>query len=126
MIGTGSLVDPTLGLVLALGQVPADIPEGFATIATFRAQDVTRQLRLIISASFAIPIFLGVTLGFWAVRGQPPIVQLGLLAFTAGILLTVVVEEIVPEAHEADEGRFAALAFVGGFALFGFIAVYLG
>lgn len=34
MIGTGTVVNPALGLLLALGQVPADVPEGFAAIAT--------------------------------------------------------------------------------------------
>ncbi len=63
MIGTGSLIDPTLGLLLALGQVPADIPEGFATIATFKAQGVSRPKRLLLSASFALPILLGTTIG---------------------------------------------------------------
>jgi ZIP family zinc transporter len=36
MIGSGSTVAATLGLLLALGQVPADLPEGFATLATFK------------------------------------------------------------------------------------------
>ncbi len=125
MIGTGSTIALSLALLLALGQVPADIPEGFATIATFKKQNVPRRSRLLLAASFALPIFLGTTIGYWAVRGQPAIVKLSLLAFTAGILLTVVVEEIVPEAHEDDEARFAALMLVGGFALFALIATYL-
>lgn len=36
MVGTGSTVAVGLGLLLALGQVPSDVPEGFATIANFR------------------------------------------------------------------------------------------
>lgn len=36
IIGTGTIVYPVLGLLLAIGQVPADIPEGFAAIATMR------------------------------------------------------------------------------------------
>lgn len=126
LIGTGSTVNPTLGLLLALGQIPADIPEGFATIATFRKQEVPRRLRLLLSASFVIPIFLGATIGYWAVRGGAAIYKFGLLAFTVGILLTVVIEEIVPEAHENGEARLAAVALVGGFALFALITVYIG
>ena len=34
MIGTATVLNPSLGLLLALGQVPADVPEGFAAIAT--------------------------------------------------------------------------------------------
>lgn len=126
MIGAGSTVDISLGLLLALGQVPADIPEGFATIATFKSQGMERRTRSFLSLSFAIPIFLGATVGYWLVRGQPAIYKLGLLAFTAGILLTVSIEEIVPEAHRDGEAQLAAVALVGGFALFTLISVYLG
>ncbi len=127
IIGTGSTIAFGLGLLLAIGQVPADIPEGFATIATFRRQGVTRRIRLLLAASFALPILLGVTVGYWGVRGQPDLVKLGLLAFTAGVLLTVAVEEMVTEAHEAqdEDPRAASLFLVGGFALFALLTVYL-
>ena len=118
MIGAGSTISPSLGLLLALGQVPADIPEGFATIATFKAQGMPRGRRLLLAASFAIPIFLGATISYFGLRGQPQMYKLGLLAFTAGILLTVAVEEIVVEAHKEYDSRLASFFLVGGFALF--------
>ncbi len=63
-------------------------------------------------------------------RGQPELYKLMLLTFTAGVLTTLVVEELVPEAHEDAGGaeaepRLAALVFVGGFALFALISAYL-
>ena len=126
MIGTGSTIAVSLGLLLALGQVPADIPEGFATIANFRRAGVERRKRLLLAAAFAIPIFLGATLGYWGVRGQPEIVKYLLLTFTAGVLTTLVIEEMVPEAHEeAVDSHLAPLAFAGGFALFALISAYL-
>ena len=126
MIGTGSSLSLGLGLLLALGQVPADVPEGFATIATFKNRDFKRKARLLLSASFAIPIFLGTAIGYFAVRGQPEIVKYSLLAFTAGILVTVAVEEMIVEAHKEKDEPFSALLLVGGFALFGLISAYLG
>jgi zinc transporter, ZIP family len=126
MIGAGSTITFALGLLLALGQAPADVPEGFATIAAFKRQGVARRTRLLLAASFFGAIFLGATVGFWAVRGQSAVVKLALLAFTAGILTTVVVEEIVPEAHRGEEARSATVAFVGGFALFALLSAYLG
>jgi zinc transporter, ZIP family len=44
------------------------------------------------------------------------------------VLTTLVVEELVPEAHQAlekGEGRLAPIFFVGGFALFALISAYL-
>ena len=126
VIGAGTTISAGLGLLLAVAQVPADVPEGFATIANFRAKGMRRRRRIALSLAFAVPILLGAAVGYFGVRDAPEIVKLSLLAFTAGILLTVVVEEIVPEAHEDGEARFAALAFIGGFALFAMISAYGG
>jgi ZIP family zinc transporter len=126
IIGTSSTISIGLALLLALGQVSADIPEGFATMASFKSQGFPRSRRLLIGASFMLPVLLGATIGYWIVRGQPEIYKLSLLAFAAGVLVTGVVEEIVPEAHQEGEARVAALALVGGFALFTLLSVYFG
>jgi ZIP family zinc transporter len=127
MIGAGSTITFNLAFLLALGQVTADIPEGFATIAMFKRQRVPRRIRQWLSAAFFIPIFLGATIGYWAVRGQSELLKLGLLAFTAGILTTVAVEEMLPEAHEnIEDTSWETLVFVSGFALFALLSVYLG
>jgi len=39
--------------------------------------------------------------------------------------LTVTVEEIIPESHRDVEARLAALAFIGGFALFALLSSYV-
>lgn len=126
LIGTGSTIDPRLGLILALGQVVADVPEGFATIATFKSKGIARRKRLLLAASFVIPIVLGATLGYWAVRDYSEAIKFALLSFTAGILLTIAVEEMVSEAHKVPDVRVAPLFLVGGFALFGLLTAYLG
>ena len=125
LIGTGSTISLGLAFLLALGQVTADIPEGFATMANFKRRDFPRGKRLLIAVSFAIPVLLGAVLGYLIVRGQPDLVKLSLLAFTAGVLVTSAVEEITPEAHREDDARLAALVLVGGFALFTLLSVYL-
>jgi ZIP family zinc transporter len=125
LVGTGSTLAIGLGLLLAVGQVPADVPEGFATIASFKRAGVARKKRILLAASFALPILVGATLGYWAVRDAPDIYKLSLLAFTAGILLTVAVEEMVTQAHQTEDTRLDSLLLVGGFALFALIAVYV-
>jgi len=127
MIGTGSAVSFGLALLLAFGQVAADIPEGFAVVANFKNNGVPRLQRLAISAAFTVPILLGTTLSFLLVRGRSETVQFSFLTFTAGVLVTVVVEEVIPEAHRpGEESRVATLCLVGGFALFALLAAYLG
>ena len=126
MIGTGAIVDPALGLLLALGQMPADLPEGFATIATLRSAEVPRAKRVLFTAGLALPILIGATLGYFALRDASELVTLSVLALTGGALLSVVIEEIVPEAHRGGDSKLATVFLVGGFALFAAIATYVG
>ena len=130
MIGAGATISLGLALLLALGQSVADVPEGFATIASFRRAGVPRARRLPIAASFAIPILLGTVLGFTVLREASDFARYAVLAFTAGILLTAVIEEIVPQAHaDADCGtdaRVPTLFLIGGFALFSLLATIFG
>ena len=55
--------------MLSLGQVTADLPEGFATVATFKEKGVPRTKRLILSASLVAPILIGASLGYFVLRG---------------------------------------------------------
>ncbi len=126
MIGTGTVLNPALGLLLALGQVPADLPEGFAAVATPRRADIPRRRRVLMSASFAVPILLGAALGFLALRQAPELVTLSVLALTGGALSAVVVEEMVTEAHEGETSRIGPVFLTAGFALFAAISVYVG
>ena len=125
LIGAGSLIDIQIGLLVALGVVSADIPEGFATIAAFKERGIKRHLRILLNLFASLPVLLGAAAGYWLIKGQPVIVEYGVLAFTAGILLTVTAEEIIPESHRNGEARLAAFAFIGGFAFFAFISSYL-
>ncbi len=98
---------------------------GLEVRLTRLAAGVRRATRLLLSAAFAVPILLGATISYFALRGQPELYKLMLLTFTAGVLTTLVVEELVPEAHEeAADIRLAPLVFAAGFALFALISAY--
>ena len=119
MLGTGSAVSASLGIVLALGQVLADVPEGYATIANFRDKGVPRVRRLLLSASFAFFSVGAALLAYLILRNVSEPVQMAALVFVAGLLTVAAVEDMLEEAHEArGDTRSSILAFVGGFALF--------
>lgn len=103
MIGTGSAVSSTMALALALGQVLADIPEGYATIANMKEKGVPRARRILLSASFAIPVLMMASLAYFFLRDQSDLWTMGALAFTAGLLALAAVEDMVSEAHESAE-----------------------
>ena len=125
LIGAGSSLSFELALILALGQVTADIPEGFATIATFRDNGVPRAKRLLLSASFIVPVLGGALISYFLLRDQSEALQLTALAFIAGMLLVAAAEEIITEAHEVyPPSRLSSFALICGFGLFAAVASY--
>lgn len=127
IIGAGSSVSFGLALTLAVGQVLADIPEGFATIANFKAAGVSRRRRLMIAASFVLPILASAALAYWLLRDADPIWKFAALTFVAGLLVVAAVEDMINEAHEAAGDARGSVAFlIGGFCLFVLVSGYFG
>lgn len=126
LIGTGSAVSTTLALILAAGQVLADVPEGYAAVANFRDKKMPRGRRLIASGSFVAFPLLAAALAYALLRGVPESLQMAALMFVAGLLTIAAVEEMLQEAHaERADNQRSALAFIGGFALFALISAGL-
>lgn len=127
LIGAGSAVSSRLALLLALGQVMADVPEGFAVIANFRDKGVGRAKRLLLSASFAIPVVGAAVLAYFGLRGQGETAKMAALVFVAGLYSLAAVEDMLEEAHaSAEDSRRSALSFLLGFALFLVVAGSFG
>lgn len=125
MIGSGGAVATALALKLAAGQVLADLPEDYAA-ASFRANDVPRGKRLLMMASFVIPVLLAATFAHLVLRDASELWRFGALAVVAGLLSLAAIEDLLSEAHEdGADSKAAALAFVGGFALFVFVSAGL-
>lgn len=125
LIGSGSAISSSLGLFLALAQVTADIPEGFASMGTFKSEGFSRRSRILLAASFTLPVLFSATFGYWLLRGQSELLKYAILTFTAGMLTSITVEEIMPMAHRGKESRLAMLCFLLGFTVFTTLSVYL-
>jgi len=120
MIGVAGVVSTHLGFVLATGQALADVPQGLATMAMFQ-KSVSQGERLLANTLLVVPLYAGAALGYFILRGRSHLLQFAILGLTAGLLTTLAVEEVVPQAHERGESHAAAAAFVLAFA--GFIAL---
>jgi ZIP family zinc transporter len=120
------MIDPELGLLLALCQVPADLPEGFAATAALRGAGIARARRLAMAAAFALPVIGGALLGNLALRDAPDLATVSVLALTGGMLTSVVVEEMVTEAHEGKTGPLDPVLLTAGVAVFALISAYAG
>ncbi len=127
MTGASSAVSAELGLLLALSQVVANFPGGFATIANFRQQGVRRSVRFIAAGSLILPVIIGAAVGFYLLRGTGAGVQNAALAVIVGVLLVTTIEDLVPEADKPGAPRSISTAsLVLGFGFFALLASYLG
>lgn len=119
LIGAGSAVSSQLALVLALGQVTADIPEGFSVLANFKEKGVKRQQRLWLSASFVIPVVGSALAAYFVLRGLPESVKFTAMVFVSGLYALAAVEDMLGQAHEsAVDTRWSSISFLGGYAFF--------
>ncbi len=112
-------------VVLALGIGIQNFPEGIAIAVPLRRQGASRfksfwygQMSAIVEPIFAV-------LGAVAVTFFTPILPYA-LAFAAGAMIFVVVEEVIPETQLDKYTDIAALGFVGGFIIMMILDVALG
>ena len=106
---------------LALGIGIQNFPEGAAIALPLRQEGCSRRrafLSGMLSGSVE-PVF-GVLVVLIAAVAQP--VMPWLLSFSAGAMLYVVVEELIPQAHS----RAGTCGFVGGFLIMMILDVALG
>ena len=112
-------------VALAIGIGIQNFPEGFALAMPLRRQGVSRRKSFWYGQMSAIvePIF-GV-LGAMAVIYMEPILPFA-LAFAAGAMIYVVIEEVIPETQRDKFTDVAVLGFIGGFLVMMILDVGLG
>ena len=112
-------------VVLAMGIGIQNFPEGIAVSMPLRRHGVSRfksfwygQLSAIVEPVFGV-------LGAWAVFTFEPILPYA-LAFAAGAMIYVVIEEVVPETQRDKYTDIAAIGFIIGFVIMMALDVGLG
>ena len=112
-------------LALSLGIAIQNVPEGAIISMPLRAAGNSRWKAFRVGSLSGIVEPIGgalVLLLASAVTGMMP----WLLAFAAGAMLYVVVEELVPEASQGPHSNLATIGFALGFALMMVLDVILG
>ena len=112
-------------VTLAIGIGIQNFPEGIAVSMPLRRMGMSRRKSFMYGQSSAIvePIF-GV-IGAVAVTFFTPILPYA-LAFAAGAMIFVVVEEVIPETQQDKNTDIATLGFIGGFIVMMVLDVALG
>jgi len=117
----------TLGgaVVLAFGIGLQNFPEGLAVAMPLRREGMGRFRAFMYGQASGIVEPIAGVLGAWAVLAMRPILPYA-LAFAAGAMIFVVVEELIPESQQKGNSDFATLGAMFGFALMMTLDVALG
>ena len=112
-------------VALAIGIGLQNFPEGFAVAMPLRRQGVSRKKSFWYGQLSAVVEPIAGVLGAWAVLSFEPILPYA-LAFAAGAMIFVVIEEVVPEAQQDKYTDIATMGFVIGFIVMMSMDVALG
>ena len=112
-------------LALAIGIGIQNFPEGIAVSMPMRRQGVSRLKCFWYGQLSAIVEPIAAVIGAVAVTFFTPILPYA-LAFAAGAMIFVVVEEVIPETQQDKYTDIATLGFIGGFIVMMTLDVGLG
>lgn len=112
-------------LILAIGIGIQNFPEGIAVSMPLRRMGMTRQKSFFYGQLSAIVEPMAAVVGAIAVSFFTPILPYA-LAFAAGAMIFVVVEEVIPETQQDKNTDIATMGFIGGFIVMMSLDVALG
>jgi zinc transporter, ZIP family len=112
-------------VTLAIGIGIQNFPEGIAVSMPLRRMGMSRRKSFMYGQSSAIVEPIAGVLGAVAVTFFTPILPYA-LAFAAGAMIFVVVEEVIPETQQDKNTDIATLGFIGGFIVMMSLDVALG
>lgn len=120
-MGIGS----TAALTMAAGIAIQNIPEGAIISMPLRSAGNSRLRSFAIGSLSGIVEPLGAAIVILLMAWLLPIIPY-MLAFAAGAMLYVVIEELIPEASEGEHSNMSTIGFAIGFVLMMVLDVVLG
>jgi ZIP family zinc transporter len=118
-------VDLSAAVALAVGIGIQNAPEGIAVAMPLRAEGVSRPRSFWYGQLSALVEPVAAVIGAATVL-QAQVLLPYALSFAAGAMIYVVVEELIPESHQAGNVDLATTSFVAGFTVMMVLDVALG
>ena len=112
-------------ITLAIGIGIQNFPEGIAVSMPLRRMGMSRWKSFMYGQSSALVEPVAAVVGALAVTFFTPILPYA-MAFAAGAMIFVVVEEVIPETQQDNNTDIATLGFIGGFVVMMTLDVALG
>ena len=122
--GTAGL-SVSAAIAVSLGIAIQNIPEGAIISMPMRAEGNSRMKAFLIGSLSGVVEPIGGLLVIILAAWLTPVLPY-LLAFAAGAMLYVVVEELIPEASQGKHSNLSTIGFAVGFVLMMILDVVLG
>lgn len=122
---SGAGITAAAALAMSLGIAIQNIPEGAIISMPMRAAGNSRLKSFVLGSLSGIVEPIGGFLVIMLASMMTPVLPY-LLAFAAGAMLYVVVEELIPEASEGEHSNIGVIGFSAGFVLMMILDVVLG
>ncbi len=113
-IGSGYEISGSFGIALAISIALHNIPEGMAISIPLFFSGMSRIKAILVSFVAGIPTLVGALLAFFLLTFLSENVMYIGLAFAAGAMFYITVNELVPEAHKYGRGRLTGLGIMLG------------
>lgn len=125
MLQGGAMITVTGAFALSIGIAIQNFPEGAIISMPLKSEGLSRGKAFLYGAASGIVEPLGAAVTVLLASYITPVLPY-LLAFAAGAMIYVVVEELIPEASEGEHSNIATIGFAIGFAVMMALDVALG
>ena len=112
-------------VTLAIGIGIQNLPEGIAVAMPLRRMGMSRRKSFLYGQASALVEPVAAVIGAMSVAFFTPILPYA-LAFAAGAMIFVVVEEVIPETQQNGNNDIATLGLIAGFVVMMILDVALG
>ena len=119
-VGVAFAAGPELGIPVAVAIAVQNVPEGFAAAAPLLASGASRRKALAVAAATGAVEPPAAFLAYGAASAVGSVLPFA-LAFAAGAMLYVIVDELIPESHARGYERAATYALALGFTVMMFL-----
>lgn len=118
LIGIAFAAGAKQGLLLTAALAMELLSLGLAMAASLSAAGASRARTIVLPVAISLLLVAGAVAGETVLSGASQHTLVGVLSFGSAALLYLVTEELLVEAHEAANTRFATSMFFAGFLLF--------
>ena len=125
MLQGGAMITVTGAFALSIGIAIQNFPEGAIISMPLKSEGLSRGKAFLYGAASGIVEPLGAAVTVLLASYITPVLPY-LLAFAAGAMIYVVVEELIPESAEGEHSNIGTIGFAVGFVLMMILDVALG